>query len=142
MSAPVVRKTRRWPLALFLLFVLAYNLFRVALFAMTQTEAIRPDRPLDPTVNSVVVFSELAIGLAGLLAIPGLVWPRSWGFWLTAAINVYAIAFDVVAAVAVQASAAGGVVPPVIILVLLLVPFRGRFLKGFTPPRMAPGMPS
>lgn len=123
---------RAWPFALFLLFILAYNLFRVALFAMTQTGGITTDHPLDPLVNAIVVYSELAIGIVGLAAVPGLVRFKAWGFWTTAAVNAYAIVFDAVAAVGVQLSAAGGVIPPVVIL-LVLVLFRSRFFPGRTP---------
>ena len=135
MAGTAATASRRWPFALFLIFLLAYNVFRVALFAMTQTGVITTDRPIDPTVNTIVVYSELAIGLVGLVAVPGLVRSRAWGFWATAGVNVYAIVFDAAAAVAVQLSAAGGVVPPLVILVLLLV-FRPRFF----PSKMKPSM--
>ena len=122
-------KPRVWPFALFLLFVLAYNVFRVALFGMTQTGAVTPDRPLDAVTNALVVYSELVIGLVGLAAVPGLVGSRHWGFWATAAVNAYAIVFDAASAVGVQLSAAGGIVPPVAILLLLLA-FRSRFFPA------------
>lgn len=137
MAAPPTLRPRSWPFALFLVFVLGYNLFRVALYAMTQTGAVTTDHPLDPLTNSLVVYSELAIGVAGLIAIPGLLWSKAWGFWLTAAVNVYAIVFDAAAAAAVQLSAAGGVVPPVIILVLLLM-FRPRFFPHRAPAQITP----
>lgn len=126
MPAPPKAQKRRWPVLLFLLFVLAYNLFRVALFAMTRTGAVTPDHPLDPTVDAVVAYSELVIGIVGLAALPGLAGSRSWGFWATVVVNAYAVGFDALSAVVVQLSAAGGVVPPVIILLLLFV-FRRRF---------------
>ncbi len=126
MGSPLSQKRRVWPFALFLLFLLAYNVFRITLFAMTQTGAVKPDHPLDPTVNSIVVHSELAIGLVGLAAVPGLVWSRTWGFWMTVAVNGYAIVFDAASSVGVQLSAAGGVIPPVIVLVTLAA-FRARF---------------
>lgn len=128
MAAPIARKPRAWAFTLFILFVVAYNLFRVALFAMTQTGAVKPDRPLDSLTNGVIVYSELAIGLIGLVAVPGLLGSKAWGFWGSIAVNAYAIVFDAVAAVAVQASAAGGVIPPLLIL-LGLIAFRHRFLK-------------
>lgn len=137
MAAPAARRARRWALALFLLFVLGYDVFRVALFAMTQNGSVKPDHPLDPLTNSIVVYSELAIGLVGLFAFPGLVWPRRWGFWATAAVSAYAIIFDAVSAVVVQPSAAGGVIPPVLIL-LLLVALRHRYL----PAKPSAAMPS
>ncbi len=135
MAARPAKPARRWPFALFLLFVLGYNLFRVALFAMTQTGAVQPEHPLDPLANAAVVYSELAIGIVGLLAIPGLVGSRPWGFWLTAGVNVYAIVFDAVSAVAVQLSAAGGVIPPMVILAVIIA-MRHRFFR--THPETAP----
>lgn len=129
MPAPSSGPKPRWLYVVFLLFVVLYSVFRVALFAMTQTGAVKPDHPLDPTLNAAVVYSELAIGLAGLGALPGLVWPRPWGFWVTVGVSVYAIVFDAVSAAAVQLSAAGGVVPPVVILLGLLV-FRSRFVAA------------
>lgn len=120
--------SRRWPFAFFVIFLLAYNLFRVGLFAMTQNGTVTPEHPLDPLVNSIVVYSELAIGVVGLIAVLALVRSWAWGFWLTLAINVYAIVFDGVAAVGVQLSAVGGILPPVVILLGLLL-FRGRFFQ-------------
>src|SRR5574340_635528 len=120
MATPKIRKTRQWPFALFLVFLLGYTVFRVALFAMTQNGSVKPDHPLDALVNGVVVSSELAIGLIGLVAVPGLLWRKRWGFWLTAVVSVYAIVFDAASAVAVQPSAAGGMVPPAVILSLLM----------------------
>ncbi len=127
MTARLPGRARRWPFALFVLFLLAYNAFRIALFAMTQTGAVKPDHPLDPIENAVVVYSELAIGVVGLVAVPGLVWRKGWGFWVTVVVNLYAIVFDAASAVGVQPSASGGVIPPVIILVLL-VALRHRLL--------------
>ena len=128
-SAADARPTRRWPFALFLVIVLAYTLFRVGLFVMTQTGAVKPDHPLDPLVNGLVVYSELAIGLLGLAAFPGLLRSWPWSFWLTVAVNAYAIVFDAVSAVGVQVSAAGGTIPPVVILRVLAL-FRKRFFHG------------
>lgn len=139
MATTPVGKPRNGPFALFLLFVLAYNVFRVALFAMTQTGAVKPDHPLDALTNGLIVYSELAIGLVGLAAVPGLLWSRAWGFWSTVGVSAYAIVFDAVAAAAVQLSAAGGVVPPLVIL-LGLVLFRRRFFvapQGSIAPRLA-----
>ncbi len=126
MPATANRKPIGWAFALFLFFVVAYNVFRVALFAMTQNGSVKPDHPLDAVTNAMVVYSELAIGVVGLIAVPGLLRYRPWGFWATVAVSVYAVVFDAAAAVTVQLSAAGGVVPPVAILVALLA-FRGRF---------------
>ncbi len=127
MTTPVNQRPRPWAFAIFLLFLVGYNVFRVALFAMTQNGSVKPDHPLDSTTNAVIVYSEFAIGIVGLVALPGLIWPKLWGFWVTAAVSVYAIIFDAVSAVVVQPSAAGGVVPPAIILILLFVAFRDRF---------------
>ncbi len=133
MTDALKRKPRVWPFALFLLFVLAYNVFRVALFAMTQTGAVKADRPLDALTNGIIVYSELAIGGVGLAAAPGLVWSKPWGFWATVGVSAYAVAFDAVSAAVVQLSAAGGVIPPVLIL-LGLVLFRHRFFEGARTP--------
>lgn len=129
MATPASPKTRRWPFALFLVFLLGYNLFRVALFAMTQNGSVQPDRPLEPAVTALVVYSELAIGVVGLVAVPGLTWSKAWGFWTTLAVSAYAIVFDAMSAFAVQPSAAGGVIPPVAILLVLFV-FRRRFFPA------------
>ena len=139
MAAATKPRARLWPFALFLGFAVAYDAFRIALFVMTQTGAVTTDRPLDPTAKAIVAWSELAIGLVGVAAIPGLAWSRPWGFWATAAVNAYALVFDAACAVGVQLSAAGGMVPPAILLLLLPV-FRSRF---FPPTRaVAPcGLP-
>ncbi len=128
MSLPATPRPQRLLFAFFLLFLGAYNLFRVALFVMAQTGSVKPDRPLDPMVNSIIVYSELFIGVVGLLAVPGIVWSKPWGFWVTVAVSAYAIVFDAVSAVVVQPSAAGGVVPPLVVLSLLFF-FRSRFLR-------------
>ncbi len=128
MSLPATPRPRRLLFALFLLFLVAYNLFRILLFVMTQNGSVKPDRPLDPMVNSIVVYSELVIGVVGLVAVPGIVWSKPWGFWVTVAVSAYAIVFDAVSAVVVQPSAAGGVVPPLVVLWFLLL-FRSRFLR-------------
>ncbi len=130
MATPSPGKPRVWSFALFLLFVVAYNVFRIALFGMTQTGAVTTDRPLDAVTNAIVVYSELAIGLAGLAAVPGLVGSKPWGFWATVAVNAYAIVFDAASAVGVQLSAAGGILPAVAILLLLLLAFRPRFFPA------------
>ena len=103
-----------------LLFLAVCNLFRVALFAMARSGAITPEHPLDSRVSSLVVGSELVIGLVGLAAIPGLIGSRAWGFWVSVAVSFYAIAFDAASVVAVQASATGGVVPPALVLLFLM----------------------
>ncbi len=137
MSAPATVKPHRALFAFLLLFLVAYNVFRVALFVMTQNGAVKPDHPLDPLTNAVIVYSELAIGIVGLLAIVGLLQSRPWGFWATVAVSVYAIVFDGVSAVAVQPSAAGGVIPPVLILLLIFF-LRSRFVPAGTGSGVAP----
>lgn len=137
MSLPSTPRPRRLVFAFFLLFLIAYNLFRVALFVMTQNGAVKPDRPLDPLVNSVIVYSELVIGVVGLLAIPGIVWAKPWGFWLTVAVSAFAIVFDAWSAVVVQPSAAGGVAPPLLVLLFLAL-YRSRFLRREAIPATVP----
>ncbi len=139
MTPPAVRKTRRWPFALLLVFCLGYNLFRIALFVATLNGFVQTDQPLSPTLNAVVVYSELGIGLVGLVAIPGLLRSKPWGFWVTVAASAYATVFDAAAAIVVQLSAAGGVVPPVAILLLLVV-FRPRFFPATPQPAALSGV--
>ncbi len=133
MSVSVPPKPHRALFALFVLFLVAYNIFRVGLFVMTQTGAVKPDHPLDPAFNAIVVYSELAIGAVGLAAVPGLLGSRAWAFWVTLGVSAYAIVFDGVSAVAVQLSAAGGVIPPVVVLLFLLI-LRSRFLPASPKP--------
>lgn len=129
MARPRGGRTRRWPYALFLLFLVGYNLFRIGLFVMAQNGTIQPEHALSPLVNAVLVYSEFAIGAVGLLAIPGLLGPRRWGATVTVGVSLYAIAFDAWAAFAVQMSAVGGVIPPAAILLLLLI-YRRSFFPG------------
>jgi len=120
----------RWrllPLVLLLIFAIGYNLFRVGLFAMSINGSLHSDKPLSPAVNSFVVYSELVIGLVGLLAVSGLLLSRSWGFWSTIVIGAYAIVFDGWSFVAVKGSALAGVIPPLVIFGGL-VAYRRRFL--------------
>ncbi len=129
MSFPTTPKPRRALFAFLLLFLIAYNVFRVALFFLTQSGAVKPDHPLDPAVDAVIGYSELAIGVVGLAGLPGIVCSRAWGFWVTVAASAYAVVFAGVSAVVVQPSAAGGVIPPVVVLLLLLA-LRLRFFPA------------
>jgi len=71
-------------------------------------------------VENVVSVSFLAIGLVGLLMLPGLYLMKSWGFWGTIAVSVYTIVFDLWAYLEVQSSAIAGIIPAGITLGYLL----------------------
>src|SRR5579871_3249108 len=77
-------------------------------------------------MNFINVFS-LALGLAGLLAIPGLVFYRKWGYWGLITVSLLTIVFDLWAFSKVAQTAIAGLIVPVIVLAYFLPKYR-RFL--------------
>jgi hypothetical protein len=74
-------------------------------------------------VNSI----NLALGLAGLLVIAGLLLLNNWGYWGTIGVSILTIAFDGVSAATVSATAMVGLVLPIIFLIIL-IPRRAAYL--------------
>jgi hypothetical protein len=62
----------------------------------------------------------LALGLAGLVTISGLLLMTRWGYWGTIGVSLVTIAFDGVSGVTVSFTAFAGLILPVIFLVVLL----------------------
>jgi hypothetical protein len=78
---------------------------------------------------SIVNSVNLALGLAGLAAAPGLLRMARWGFWGTVVLSLLTILFDGVSSVVVSSTALGGLVLPLLFLALLLTR-RVTFLRG------------
>ena len=90
-------------------------------FPLLQTEG----------VAAYVVYSDVALGLAGLVAVAGLWTLRQWGFWLAVVVlvlNILTSAPGIFTAptVSLQVSTASSVAVYALILVLLLSPVSRR----------------
>lgn len=113
-------------LLLVVLFAALYYVVRVAIFYAGVSGDMAFEEGQSALVEAFVLYSFLAIGVAGLALLPGLYLGRAWGFWGTAAVSVYTIAFDLWALVAVQSSAGAGVVPAGVVLGYLVLTRRER----------------
>jgi hypothetical protein len=102
---------KRALMMVFLLFAAVYYVARIAIFYAGVTGNMEFEEDQSALVEGVVSYSFLAIGVTGLLLLPGIYLLRYWGFWGTIAVSIYTIAFDLWAFFAVQSSAAAGVIP-------------------------------
>jgi hypothetical protein len=84
-----------------------------------------------PTASTMAVVNgiNLALGLAGLVAISGLLLMTRWGYWGTIGVSLLTVAFDGVSSVMVSFTAFAGLILPVIFLVVLLSR-RVRYSSG------------
>ena len=112
-------------LVLVVLFATVYYAARIGIFYAGATGDIEFEEEQSATVEAFVNYSFLAIGVAGLLTLPGLYFGRPWGQWGTLAVSMYTIAFDVWALLLVQSSAAAGVIPAGILTVYVLLRMKG-----------------
>jgi hypothetical protein len=120
-------------LILALVFAVVYYTARIAIFYAGVTGSMEFEEEQSALVSDFVSYSFLAIGVAGMLLLPGVYLLKPWGFWGTIAVSVYTIVFDLWAFVAVQASAAAGVIPAVVIIGLLVI-LRGDFMRDRSEP--------
>jgi hypothetical protein len=102
---------KRALMTVFLLFAAVYYVARIAIFYAGVTGNMEFEEDQSALVEGVVSYSFLAIGVTGLLLLPGVYLLRLWGFWGTIAVSMYTIAFDAWAFFTVQSSAAAGVIP-------------------------------
>jgi len=113
---------------LFLLFCVVYYVARLAVFAMSLSGTNSFENEVSELAEVIVFGSFLAIGVLGLVLLPGVALHRLWGFWGTMALSAYTAVWDIWAAIWVQSSAAIGVVPAAVIIVFLLF-YRRDFLR-------------
>ena len=111
---------------LVMLFAAVYYVSRIAIGLMGLSGEMSFEEEQSDLVEGVVVASFLAIGVAGLLLLPGVHLRRPWGLWGTVAVGLYTIAFDAWALAAVQSSAGAGIVPAAFVTGYLLL-IRGEF---------------
>lgn len=102
-------------LMLVMLFAAVYYVVRVAIFYLGVTGSMEFEEEQSALVEAIVLYSFLAIGVAGLLTLLGVHFRRLWGFWGTMAVSIYTVVFDLWAFVAVQPSAGAGVIPAAVI---------------------------
>ena len=107
-------------LNLFILFAVIYYAARVAIFYAGFTGSMEFEEEQSGLVENIVIYSFLAIGVVGLLLLPGVYLLMSWGFWGTIAVSAYTIVFDLAALLVIQPSAGAGIVPAAVIMVYLL----------------------
>lgn len=108
-------------LTLVMLFAAVYYVARVAIFYLGVTGSMEFEEEQSAIVEAIVIYSFLAIGVAGLLTLPGVYLRRPWGFWGTMVVSAYTVVFDLWAFVAVQPSAGAGVIPAAVIAVSLVL---------------------
>ena len=106
---------------LIVLFAAVYYAARVGIFYVGTTGEMQFEEVQSQLVENMVTFSFLAIGVTGLITLPGVYLLKPWGFWGTIAISAYTIAFDIWAYAFVQSSAAAGIIPAAILLVYMLL---------------------
>jgi hypothetical protein len=114
-------QAKRVILVLMILFATVYYAARIGIFYLGATGEMAFEEEQSDLVEGVVVYSFLGIGVAGLLALPGVYLRKSWGLWGTVAVSAYTIAFDLWALALVQSSAAAGVIPAAVLLVYVVV---------------------
>ncbi|MEM4276608.1 MAG: hypothetical protein QXQ13_03855 [Thermoplasmata archaeon] len=124
---PVERK--KIVLTLVTLFAAVYYAARLAVFYASLSGDMEFESEQSAAVEALVVYSFLAIGISGLVMLPGMYKCRPWGFWGTLAVSVYTIGFDLWAFATVQSSAAMGILPAAIISAYL-VATRKQFIGG------------
>jgi hypothetical protein len=97
------------------------SVLRIVFFYMgaVQGNQLLSNPPSTGVMNAILAI-DLALGLAGLIAVAGLVRTTLWGYWATILISIVTIAFDAVFGVAVSFTAFAGLVLPVALLPILL----------------------
>ena len=114
---------------LVVLFAAIYYAARVGIFYLGTSGEMQFEEEQSQLEENIVTFSFLAIGVVGLITLPGVYILKPWGFWGTIAVSVYTIAFDIWAYVLVQSSAAAGVIPAAVLLAYILV-VRKDYMSG------------
>lgn len=116
---------------LVMLFAAIYYAARVGIFYLGATGEMQFEEEQSALVEAVVIYCFLAIGVAGILMLPGVYLRKPWGFWGTIAIGVFTIIFDVWAYLTVQSSAAAGIIPAAILTGYLLLT-KKDFVQGIS----------
>jgi len=117
-AAEPARPKRRF-FRLFLVLLVGYYLFRIGLAVMDLTGSIPLDRDPGPAGRTFLDASEMLTGLVGLIAVPGLLLSKRWGYCATMGVSGYAVAFDSWATLTIQVSAAGGAIVPLLWMIWL-----------------------
>jgi len=107
---------KRMLLVLVVLFAALYYVVRLAIFYTSVSGNMEFEEEQSAFVEDFVSYSFFAIGLIGILMLPGVYLLKHWGFWGTVAVSAYSIAFDFWAFLMVQSSAAMGIIPAAVIL--------------------------
>lgn len=112
---------------LIVLFAAVYYVARIAIFYAVSTGSMDPGVEMTDFEDDLTNLSFLAIGVLGLVLLPGVYLKKAWGLWGTVAVSAYTIAFDAWGLAAVAASAAAGMVPAAVLIVYLAA-VREEFL--------------
>jgi hypothetical protein len=108
----------------------AYYMGRLAIFYAGVTGSIEFEEEQSDLVFDFVTYSFLAIGVVGLMALPGVYMTKPWGFWATRGVCAYTVAFDLWALALVQPSAAAGIIPAAVIAGYLVITRRDHLDGG------------
>jgi len=111
------------------LFAAVYYVGRLAIFYAGVTGSMEFEEEQSDLVSDFVTYSFLAIGVVGLLALPGVHMTKPWGFWGTMGVCAYTVAFDLWALALVQSSAAAGIIPAAVVAGYLVIT-RRDYLEG------------
>jgi hypothetical protein len=112
------------------LFAAAYYVGRLAIFYAGVTGSMEFEEEQSDLVFDFVTYSFFAIGVAGLLALPGVYMKKPWGFWATMSVCAYTVAFDLWALALIQPSAAAGIIPAAVIAGYLVIAQRDYLEEG------------
>lgn len=112
---------KRLLLVLVVVFAALYYIARIVIFYAGQTGSMEFEEEQSGLAEGLVVYSFLAIGVLGLVLLPGVYLRRPWGLLGTMAVSAYTVVFDAWAAIAVQSSAAAGMIPAAAIAGYLLL---------------------
>jgi hypothetical protein len=121
---------KRAVLVLVVIFAVIYYAARIGIFYAGTTGAMEFEEEQSAAVEGFVSYSFLAIGVAGLLTLPGLYLGKPWGIFGTLAVSVYTIAFDGWAFLWVQSSAAAGIAPACVLIACALLRKKGALAPG------------
>lgn len=114
---------------LIILFAALYYVVRIIIFSASVAGSMGFEEEQSELVHNFVRASFLAIGVLGLLTLPGVYKRQPLAYWGTLAISAYTIVFDIWSFFAIQPSAIAGVVPAAVLIGYVLATGRHIFRK-------------
>jgi hypothetical protein len=103
------------------LFVAIESILRLIFFYLGTFSGYQLITPSPPAfVMGFINGFSLALGIVGLLVIPGLMFYRAWGYWGTLMLCIVTIGFDGWAVATVTWTASAGLLIPIVALIYLI----------------------